>query len=177
MKSKLISISAISAGLIAVFLTVGAYFQMVDLFAIVVASVFVILPLYYKSYKASILAFLAGGVIAFLFSGFNLLSVVFPAYFGFFGVYPIVKNFMREKSVNKFLAKAIGLVWCVLAVFGIYFYYTLIMHEVFTDLPEWVLNNIYIAVGVLAVVFYFVYDYSIFVFKRFVDKYLNRIIK
>ncbi len=177
MKSKLIAISAISAGFVAIFLTVGAYVQMLDLFVLVVASVFVILPLHYNSYKASILTFLAGGVIAFLFSGFNILSVVFPAYFGFFGIYPIIKNLMAEKKLNAVVAKLIGFVWCVLAVFGIYFYYTLIMGEIFSGLPIWVENNIYIAVAFIAVIFYFVYDYSIYIFKKVIDRYLDRIIK
>ncbi len=177
MKSKLIAISAISAGFIAIFLTVGAYVQMVDLFVLVVASVFVILPLHYNSFKASILAFLAGGLIAFLFSGFNIMSVVFPAYFAFFGIYPIIRSLLSKKKVNKIIIKAIGFVWCALAVFGIYFYYTLIMGEVLSGLPAWIIDNVYLVVGLIAIVFYFVYDYSIFVFRRVVDKYLDRIIK
>ena len=44
------------------------------------------------------LAYLAGGVIAFLCSGFNILSLVFPAYFLFFGVYPIVKTKLVETN-------------------------------------------------------------------------------
>ncbi len=177
MKSKLIAISAISAGFIAILLTLGAYIEMVDLFAIVVASVFTMLPLYYKSYKSAILAFLVGGVIAFLFSGFNFLSVVFPAYFCFFGIYPIIKCLMQEKNMNKIVAKVIGLVWCVLAIFGVYFFYTLVMHEALYGLSELLVKYIYVVVGVIAVVFYFVYDYSIAVFRRIIDKYLYRFLK
>ncbi len=177
MKSKLLAISAISAAFIAIFLTVGAYVQMLDLFVLVVASVFVVLPLHYNSYKAATLAFLAGGVIAFLFSGFNLMSVVFPAYFGFFGIYPVIKNLMKQKSVNKILAKLIGFIWCAIAVFGIYFYYTLVMGEVFSGLPEWIVNYIYPVLALISVVFYFLYDYSIYIFKRVIDRYLDRIIK
>ena len=55
MKSKIISISAISAGFLALILTVGAYIEMVDLFCIVISSVFVILPLYYKSFIGSLI--------------------------------------------------------------------------------------------------------------------------
>ena len=84
MNSKIVSISAISAGLIAIALLVGAYFEFADLFAVVIASVFVLMPLYLKSYKGSVLAGLAGGVIAFLCSGLNFLSLVFPTYITFF---------------------------------------------------------------------------------------------
>ena len=96
MKSKVVSLSAISASFIAVALAVGTYFEIADLFMLVTASVFVLLPLYLKSYKGSFLAFLAGGVIALLISGFNF-SLIYPAYFGFFGIYPLVKMKMIEK--------------------------------------------------------------------------------
>ena len=86
MKSKLITISAISSALITIVLTIGAYIEVADLLALVVATIFVALPLYFNSYIASILSFLAGGILALIFSGFNFLSVVFPAYFGFFGL-------------------------------------------------------------------------------------------
>ena len=87
MKSKVLALSAVSASFIAVFLTLGAYIELVDLVAVVVASIFVLLPLYMKSYKGSLLAYLAGGLLAFLISGFNILSLVFPAYFAFFGIF------------------------------------------------------------------------------------------
>ena len=76
MKSKIISISAISAGFIAILLTIGSYFEITDLITTVVASCLVLLPLYYNSYKGMILTYLVGGVIAFMFSGFNPMAFV-----------------------------------------------------------------------------------------------------
>ena len=52
MKSRLLAISAISAALVAISLTVGAYVDMADIFSLVIASAFVLLPLYYDSFKA-----------------------------------------------------------------------------------------------------------------------------
>ena len=43
MKSKVIALSAISASFITLFLSVGAYIEVVDLIAVVVASAFIIL--------------------------------------------------------------------------------------------------------------------------------------
>ena len=91
MKSKIISLSAISACFIAASLVVGTYFEILDFFMLVTASVFVLLPLYLKSYKGSFLAYLVGGVVAILCGGFNF-TLIYPAYFLFFGVYPIIKN-------------------------------------------------------------------------------------
>lgn len=177
MKSKVLAISAISASFIAIILTMGAYIELIDLVAIVLSSVFVMLPLYYKSYLGGWLSCLAGGLIAFMCSGFNIMSLVFPAYFGFFGVYPLVKAKLVEKNINKWISLFVGLIWCVVAIFGIYFYYTIVMGEVFDGLPQWVTDYILIIVGVVAVAFYFVYDRFLFVARMMIDRYVGKIIK
>ena len=177
MKSKIISISAISAGFAALFLIIGAYFEIADLFTIVISSVFVTLPLYYKSYKGCILAYLAGGIIAFLCSGFNIISLVFPAYFAFFGIYPIVKNFTVEKGFNKYAGFILGLVWFELVSYGLYFYYTLFMGATFDGLPTWVVDYILYIVAVVALVFYVVFDKFVTVVRKVSDYYLNKIVK
>ncbi len=176
MKSKVISLSAISAGFIAIALIIGAYIEIADLFMVVIASVFVLLPLYLKSYKGSFLAFLAGGVIALLCSGFNF-ALIFPAYFTFFGIYPIVKHKMLEKNVKTSVSLIVGLVWFVLVAYGCYFYYTIILNGVFEGLPAIIEKYIIYGVALIAIIFFFIYDRFLFVVKFFVDKYLKRIIK
>ena len=177
MKSKIISISAISAGFAALFLLIGAYFEMADLFTVVVSSVFVTLLLYYKSYKGCILTYLAGGVIAFICSGFNIISLVFPAYFAFFGIYPIVKSFAMQKGFNKYAGFILGLVWFVAVSYGLYFYYTLIMGAMFDGLPLWVLDYILYIIAFIAILFFIIFDRFIMVVRKASDYYLNKIIK
>lgn len=180
MKSKVLAISAISAAFVAIALTVGAYIDMADLFALVVASAFVILPLYYDSYKGCFLSFAAGGTLAFLFSLARFNSIVFPSYFLFFGIYPVISNIARKKNFNKAVWKVIGVVWCVLFFYGAYFYYTGLLNLSLGDFPEWLSwlgDNILYFLAVFAVAFYFVYDRYVFVVKRFIDGYLGRIIK
>ena len=181
MKSRIITVSAISAGLVAISLAIGIYLGFADVFALIISSVFVILPLYLKSYKGAILTYLVGGVLGLIFGWFNFLySFVFPAYFAFFGIYPIVNCFLKEKNVKKYISIIVGLVWCVAAFYGIYFYYTLVMGLDFNDLPsymEWISDFIVYAVGVFAVVFYFVYDRFLTVVKSIIDRYLGKIIK
>ena len=177
MKSKLIAISAVSAGFIALLLTLGSYFEFADVFTVVFASIFVILPLYYKSYKACLLTFLAGGLLAFMLSGFNLLSLVFPAYFGFFGLFPIVRLYMQEKNLKKFIIYIIGLVWCVGIIFGLYFLMLGFMPHLIEGLPLWVENNIYYILAFLGVVIYFLFDLSVVKLRVVTDYYLSKIIK
>ena len=177
MKSKLISISAISAGFVAIFLMIGAFFEVADLFTVVVSSVFVTLPLYYNSYKASFLTYLVGGIIAFICSGFNIISLVFPAYFVFFGIYPIAKSFLSKKKVNKNAGFIFGLIWFVAVAYGLYFYYLLVMGATFEGLPTWILQYLPYIVAFVAILFFVVYNKFVSVAKNVAHFYLNKIIK
>ena len=177
MKSKLLAVSAISASLTAIILTIGAYVSMADLFCLTISSVTVLLPLYFKSYKAGFLSFLAGGVIAFVFSGFNITVVVVPAFLLFFGSFPLIKCLMMEKKVKFWLAYVIGLIWCLLAVYGIYFFYVNVMAIDFSYLPPIVNKYIILFVGLLGLLFYVVFERYVVTMKRLMDIYLVKIIK
>ncbi|MBO7344422.1 MAG: hypothetical protein J6U92_00590 [Clostridia bacterium] len=177
MKSKLITISAVSAGLIAVLLSIGTYFEFADVFTVVLASVFVLLPLYYNSYKGGLLAYLGGGVLAFIISGFNFYSIVYPAFLGFFGVYPLVLCYMRDKRVNQALRYLIGAIWCIAVFFGIYYYYTALIGDFFMGLPQWVADYAELVILPVAIVFYFAFDRFIILVSRVLNYYLSRIIK
>ncbi len=176
MKSKVVSLSAISASFIAVALIIGTYFELADLFMLVTASAFVLLPLYLKSYKGSFLAFLAGGVIAILICGFNF-TLIYPAYFGFFGIYPIIKIKMLEKRVSKTLNIVIGIIWFLVVSYVCYYYYIFVLGGVFEGLPTWVEKYLIYFIGLIAVVFYFIYDRFIVAIKFSLDKYLSKIVK
>ena len=181
MNSKVITVSAISAGLVAISLAFGIYVGFADVFALILSSVFVILPLYVKSYKGCIMSYFAGGVLGLVFGWFNFVySFVFPAYFAFFGLYPIISCFLKDKKVRKYVSIIIGLLWNIAAFYGLYFYYTAVMGLDFADLPDyllWLNDYIVYAVGVLGLIFYFIYDRFIFVIRALIDRYLSKIIK
>lgn len=180
MKSRIIAISAISAGFVAISLTIGAYVDMVDLLMLVIASVFVLLPLYYGSYKGCFLSFLAGETLALVFSIPKFNSIVFPAFFAFFGLYPVISQFEITKNVKPIIRHIIGAIWCILFCYGAYYYYTLLLGLSLGNFPQWlqfVANNILYFIGVFALIFYFIYDRYIIVAKRFIDRNLGRIIK
>lgn len=179
MKSKVVALSAISAAFVAVFLTVGALVDFIDVIMITAASVFVTLPLYYKSYKGSILCYLAGGVIGALFAlglGKLVSSVVIPSYFAFFGIYPIILKRFKEKNVNKAVYYIVGLLWCVAAIYGMYFYYVNII-GVIDNLPTIISDNIYWFVALFGVIFFFVYERFLTVSSRLADSVIKRILK
>lgn len=180
MKSRLLAISAISAALVAISLTVGAYVDMADIFSLVIASAFVLLPLYYDSFKACFLSFAAGGVIALIFSIPKFYSVVFPSYFLFFGVYPIIANLVKRNNFNLVLWRILGIVWCVAFFYGAYFYYTLVLGLSLGSFPawlSWLADNIVWFIAGFAIAFYFIFDRFIFVVKCLIDRYLDKIVK
>lgn len=177
MKTKIITVSAISSALTAIPLIVGAYFEFADLFALVISSVFVILPLYFNSYKGSILCFVSGGLISLICTGFNFMSIVFPAYFSFFGIYPIAKSKLIKKNIDKHVRFILGLIWAVVVAYGCYFYYTLIMQGVLDGIPESFTNLIVYGVGLFSVIFFVIYDRFLVVVSILINKYLRKIIK
>ena len=177
MKSKVIALSSISAGFIAILLTIGAYFEIADIITTVFASCFVILPLYYGSYKGSIITYLVGGFIAFMFSGFNLYTLVFPSYFLFGGIYPIISTFFREKKNKPLLLYIIGAIYSAIFFVGMYYYYVFFMQIPISDLPEFIKNNIILVMIVFGVIFYFIFDRFIVVFRKITNMYLHKIVK
>ena len=178
MKSKVLALSAISAGFVAIFLILGSYVSFVDIFCTVVSSVFVLMPLYLKSYKGSFLSYLVGGAISLLIClPTFLFSFVIVAYFVFFGIYPIIKMLAAEKGFNKKIFFVIGLIWCIATIYGVYFYYTGVMGLNFNDLPKFIADYILIFLAPIGAFFFIIYDRFIFVCKMFLDKYLSRVIK
>lgn len=189
MKSRVVALSAMAAGFVALFLTLGAYISFIDIISVIVASVFVVLPLYLESVLGSVLAFFAGGVIAFLLGGANVFSLVWPAYFLFFGILPILNFIAERKNFRKTLWFVIKFVWFLALCAFLVFYYTSVM-----DLPvEYVFSIFgrefdfsgvagieiifYAVFGVLCAVFFLVYNKFVQLSQAYVDKVLSRIVK
>lgn len=178
MKSKVIALSAISAAFISIFLTLGAYIEFFDLIAVLIASIFVLMPLYLGSYLGCVLSYLAGTLLAFLFSGFNIYSAVFPLFLLFFGIFPIVKCIVMQKNLNRYVFIVLGLLWSIASAFGTYFFYILIFgQEVLAGLPDFIVNNVYFFVAGVGVVFYFLFDKFVFMSRVVINRYLSKIIK
>ena len=180
MKTKVIALSAISAGLVALSLTIGAYVEFADVFALILASFFVNLPLCYNSYKGAFLCYLAGGLIAFICSGFNFMSIVFPSYFIYFGLFPLLFSFFNGKNLHKAVKIIIGIIWTVLFFIGLYYYYIFIMKMPVGAYPswaEWFINNVYIVLVACGIGFFFLFDRFITVSKKLLNYYVKKIVK
>ena len=117
-RSKMVAFSAVSAALCSVLLTVGAYFGFLDVSCYMFASVVLMIPLAFGSLLGAFLAYLAGGLLALLFSGANYFSIL--PYAVFFGLHPIVNAICVKFHVNKFLAYGVKALWFDGAVYLMY---------------------------------------------------------
>lgn len=178
MKSKIIAVSAIAAAFISILLTLGAYVSFVDLIVVVLSSIFVLLPIYFKSYIGCFLAYIAGSVLGFIFSGFNIYSVVFPSFLAFFGVYPIVMCLSYDKNFSKILFYIISSIWCVAMCYGVYFYYIgVIGEQILMGLPEFIIDNVLYFITPFGLILFAIFDRYVFAARILVNKYLGKIIK
>ncbi len=177
MNSKNVALSAVSASLIAVFLILGAYVTVLDISSVVIASLFTLIPLYKKSTLGSFLCYLVGGIIAFMCYGFNPVTLVFPAFFSYFGLYPLISDKMSQKNVKRIIRYVIGALWCVAVCYGLYFYYTSFMGLALHNLPKWIAENIYFILAPIAIAVYAVFEIFISYGKKFIFFYLSKIVK
>ena len=82
-----------------------------------------------------------------------------------------------EKGINKWVVYFIGLIWCVAAVYGIYFFYVNFMLIDLSYLPPIVNKYIHLFVGLAGVFFYVVFERYVVSVKRIIDMYLGKFIK
>ena len=177
MNSKKIAISAISASIIAVILVIGSYIAVLDLACVIFSSLIVLMPLYKKTKLGAFLSYISGGLIAFMAFGFNIYSVVCPAYFVFFGIYPIIRHILEEKNINKYLLFFIGAIWFILSLYGIFFYYTSVMGLTLFAKFDWLAKNLVYILGGVGFLVFFLYDRFIYLGKIVIGRYLDKIIK
>ena len=171
---KLIALSAVSAALAMIFMTLGAFFAPFDISCMFMASMCVTLPLAKKSVRAAIMTYLAVSVLCALF----FIAVKFEIVYGFaafFGLHPIVNYICREKKWNKILCGIAKTAWFVL--FAVLFY--VIGKEFLFD--ESVLENeffskyAYIIIVVCSAAVFFVYDFVVMHFQKLVDLMISRL--
>lgn len=115
MNSKVISISAIAAAVSGLLVGLGCYFGNFDFSLFLLAGIFLTIPLYRNSVWGCVLAYLAGGFIGLMISGFNII-IIFP-YFVWFGIHPVLGCVLARKGVKKWLSFLIKLVFLELTVF------------------------------------------------------------
>ncbi len=178
--TKLIALSAISTAFATIFLTLGTYFSFLDLPFALIASVFVMLPLYLKSYWGSFLSYLATAVLTFIFAGFNIYALAIPVFLLLFGIYPLCRLFFAQKGYNALLCYLLQGVWCVGVEWFILWYYLGVCGQNLDKILSFIGGYqwlFYLLFAVFTVLFYVVYDRAVNTTFILMDKYMKKIIK
>ena len=180
MKTKILTLSALSSALAAIVLIFGTVFaELFDLAAVIVAPMLLAMPLYYNSIKGSFLATLSAGILALLLTGIGSIAtnLVYISYFTFFGFFPIVKYRSLTKGWNKYLTHFICCIWFILAVIVIYFYYIKVLGfgiNLIIPIDE---KLIPVALMAISVPVYFLVDIYIYTCQIMMFKFIKRIVK
>lgn len=166
--SKAVSLSAMSCALAVIFLLLGAYIEVLDLSCLFMASLALMMPLA-KDYKlGDFLAYLASVILSFLLTGMRL-QVILP-FAVFFGLHPLVNYFQERLKINKILASVIKCAWFIGTLYIMYF-----ATEMFTDTNELIKRYIHYVLIIGGAVAFFVYDYLMMRFQKYVNAIVKRL--
>ena len=180
MKTKVLTVSALSSALATIVLIFGTVFaDLFDLVAVIVAPMVLAMPLYYNSVKGAILSTLCAGILALMLTGFGSIAtnLVYISYFAFFGFFPIVKYCTLTKRWNKYLLHTICALWFAISVVVIYLYYVNVLGfgiNLIIPLPA---EKIPVMLFFGAIPLYFLVDAYIYACQIFMFRMLNRIVK
>jgi len=126
-QSKAIVLSAISAAVATLLLLAGAFFEVLDLSCLFLASLALMVPLAKDDRTGSFLAYLASAILGFILTGMRL-QIMLP-YALFFGLHPIVNDWLGCKKIKTVPAVALKALWFVGAALIVYYFTTFFVVE------------------------------------------------
>lgn len=113
MKKKLssyeIALSALACAIATILLTVGVYSEVLLFTGYLFACIALMLPLAKQSYLGYLLAYMATGILSFLFNVSRFWDLL--PFILFFGLHPLVNELQLKIKINRWVACAIKAVW------------------------------------------------------------------
>jgi hypothetical protein len=170
-KSFEIAISAISASLAVIFLSIGAFVPVFDLTAYMLSSIILMLPLSKKIYLGGFLAYIATVLLTLLISGGNFVYVLPVAIF--FGLHPFINSMQLKYNVNKYVALIVKIIWFDISLLLMYHFTELFIAENET-ISQFIIKYVYIAIPVLGSAFFVFYDWFIMRAQKIVNIFVER---
>ncbi len=180
MKTRILTISALSAALATIVLIFGTVFSdLFDLVAVIIAPMVLAMPLYYNSVKGALLATLSAGFLALMLTGFGSIATnfVYGPYFLFFGFFPILKYCTLTKRWNKYLMHTICAIWFALSVVALFFFYVKLLGFGIDLIIPLDAKLIPVVLFFVSVPLYFVVDAYVYACQIFMFRLLKRIVK
>lgn len=152
MKSKVVTISAISSALGIILLILGTFVSVIDISCIFMSSIAIMLPLYKKSIIGAFLSYVSTAILSMFLTGFRF-QIIIP-YAIFFGLHPIVNELIKVKNINKYVGLIVKTIWFILSLFVIYKF-----TNMFVDLNQKIIDIIYWIIPIAGTIFFIPYDF------------------
>ncbi|MBQ7369674.1 MAG: hypothetical protein IJW58_04735 [Clostridia bacterium] len=165
-----IALSALSCAFCVLFLTLGAYVEILRFTGYLFASASLLLPLAKKSYKGYVLAYIGSSVLGFIFVGgrfFELLPFVM-----FFGLHPLVNELQLRTKLNTWVACFLKALWFDGTMYVIW-RFLFGMESTFPIVDRYILPIILI----LGTGFFVFYDYTLYKARGAVNEIACRFMK
>ena len=166
--AKVIALSAVSAAVALLLLIAGAFFEILDLSCLFFASLAIMLPLTKDSRAGAFLAYLASAILGFVLTGMRL-QIIIP-YVLFFGLHPIVNDFLQKKNVNRVLGTVLKTVWFVGVLFIVYYFTSFFVVE--NEIVKQYIVPILIVGGAL---FFLLYDLAMIRMQKSLNIIISRL--
>lgn len=167
-KSKIIALSGILTAFCIILLLMGAFYPTFDLSAMFLCSIVTMIPLSKNSYKGAAFVAIASGLVALLFSGFRF-QIILP-FLMFFGFHPLVNRIIEQKNLKKWWVFAIKDAWFVLTVVLMQALVGVVMVDVAI-----IAQFLYPILIIASAIAFFVYDYFINYFQKYMDRIIQRL--
>ena len=167
MKSHVIVWAALAAAFVGILVGAGAYLGNLDFTFFLFAGIAVVIPLYRNSYVGCLLAYLAGGFIGLLISGFNI--VVCLPYFVWFGLQPFLGCVLSRRGLKRWACYLVQIALLEAAIFVVLtFTKALIVKIDFLNANNW----LFYLIGAAA---FIPYDYMIHYIVNGLFRLLDRV--
>lgn len=165
-----IALSALACAFVVIFLTVGAYSEVLLFSGYLFSAVALMLPLAKQSYKGYALAYIGGGALALIFNAARFWDVL--PFILFFGLHPLVNELQLKTKINTWVACFIKALWFDVTMYLIWrFVFNMTTPIAFVD--QYVIPIILVA-GTLFFVFY---DYASYKCRGVVNSFAARFLK
>lgn len=165
-----IALSALACALATVFLSVGAYSEILLFTGYLVGSIALMMPLAKRSYRGYVLSYIATCLLTLLFTSYQFYNIL--PFVMFFGLHPLVNELQLKIKINRWLACALKALWFDGAMYLTWS----VVFQIVTPYA-WINEWSWLIILVFGTLFFVFYDYLTYRARAIVNTLVARIHK
>lgn len=164
-----IALSALACAIATIFLTLGVYSSFLLFTGYLLSCVALMLPLAKKSFWGFGLAYVATGVLSFIFNAGRFWDLL--PFLMFFGLHPLVNELQLKIKINRWVACAVKALWFDVTMYLIWRF----VFGMTTNVSFLNSSNIIWILLVAGSAFFVLYDYLMYKWRAVVNATVRRI--